>query len=298
MYISLNLRVAALATLALASLGDLNAAIAAPMFGQQEVDPNKFVAIASPYGGNAHQLLIVEQISNVRPCWSESGSSPTAINPLLVEFDFTDICGRSTDSNGYSMRVGGEDLNWRYSLRAVKRGNDLWLVGAPNLDRTAPELLIGRTRGYTSGFAKFYLEPGWRLTKRSYEGASLGHIYLTNNQTLASLNAAALAARPVLTPPVATKPVNPVASVTPPVYQPVVRPVVTPAERPKPVAQNRRPSLWERIFGSSRRTTEVTKTSSVSVSNPGNSSTAATTSNSAIGNSTDFVVPTIVITQP
>jgi N-acetylmuramoyl-L-alanine amidase len=278
MHISLNLRLAALATLALAALGQATPAIAQSMFGQQEIDSSRFVAVASPYGGNAHQLLIIKQLSNVRSCWSESGTSPTVINPLLVEFDFTDICGRSTDSNGYSMRVGGEDQNWRYSFRVVKRDGDLQLIAAPNIDRTLPELLIARTRGYTSGFAKFYFEPGWRLTERSYQGASVGHVYLTNDQSIASLNATAIAARPVFTPvftrPVATTPgypsspvftnpgsnnlVIPPTSVAPISVAPTpVAPISVPSVQvPRPVTQpqpnkvqKRRSSWFQQLFG-------------------------------------------------
>uniref|UniRef100_A0A832H2Y8 DUF3747 domain-containing protein n=1 Tax=Oscillatoriales cyanobacterium SpSt-402 TaxID=2282168 RepID=A0A832H2Y8_9CYAN len=251
----LNLRIAALATLALSSVGYSQSAIANSLFSQLEVDQSRYVMVASPYGGNLHQLLILKQISNARPCWSESGSSPTTINPLLLEFDFTDICGRSTDSNGYSVRVGSEDLNWRYSFRVVKRNNDLHLIAASNVDRSAPELLIARTRGLTQGFAKFYPEPGWRLAERSYQGSSVGHIYLTHDQSLASLNAAAIASRPVSSPvpwtPVATPVVNtpvptaPVVTIKPAPIVSTPQPVVQPA-KPKPASKR---SWWQRIFG-------------------------------------------------
>jgi len=266
---ALNLRLATLATLALAAFGQTTPAIAQSMFGQQEINQSRFVAVASPYGGNAHQLLIIKQLSNVRSCWSESGASPTVINPLLVEFDFTDICGRSTDSNGYSMRVGGEDLNWRYSFRVVKRDGDLQLIAAPNIDRSSPELLIARTRGYTSGFAKFHFEPGWRVTERSYQGTSVGHVYLTNDQSIASLNATAIAARPVFTRPVATAPSYPSSPVftnpssnnvviAPIAVSPIsVSPISVPSvQAPRPITQpqpkkvqKRRPSWFQQLFG-------------------------------------------------
>lgn len=291
MSILFNRRFATLATLVLASVGCSQSAIANQLFSQQEVDQNQFAVIASPYGGNLHQLLIVKQISNARRCWSESGSSPTIINPLLAEFDFTDICGRSTDSNGYSMRVGSEDQNWKYRFQVVKRGEDLHLVAFPTVDRSAPELLIARTRGYTPGFAKFYMEPGWRLTERSYQGQSLGHVYLTNDQSLASLNAAAIAARPVATPPVATKPpVSPAPNTKPPVAAPPTTPPVAaqPKPQPKPPvkpSQNRRLSVWERLFGE-RRSPQPVQTRSVSTPEP----QTTTSGNSAPGN---FVVPVV-----
>jgi N-acetylmuramoyl-L-alanine amidase len=153
--------------------------VKAAQFGQQEVDQGKFVAVAAPVrGGSAHQLLVIEQLSNARPCWSESGSAPVAVDPLLVNFDFTGICGRSTDSNGYSIRVNGQDFGLKYSLRVVNRNGDLLLLGAPS-DRTAKEIEIGRANGSTPGFTKLQLNNGWRFTKRTYDGRTLGHVYLT-----------------------------------------------------------------------------------------------------------------------
>jgi N-acetylmuramoyl-L-alanine amidase len=153
--------------------------LAASQFGQKEVDQTKFIAIASPYrNGAAHQLLVVEQVTDARPCWSESGTAPTLINPLLLQFDFTGICGRSTDANGYSIRMSGEDLALRYSLRVLTRGEDLVLVGAPR-DRGGEEIIVGRTSGKTTDFAKIILSDGWRFTKRTLGDRTLGHVYLT-----------------------------------------------------------------------------------------------------------------------
>ncbi|HEY9700711.1 MAG TPA: DUF3747 domain-containing protein [Trichocoleus sp.] len=151
----------------------------AGQFGQKEVDQSKFVAVASPFqGGNAHQLLIIEQVSSARPCWNEVGAAPVKVDPLLTTFDFTGICGRSTDSNGYSIRVNGEDLGLQYSLRVVKKDNDMLLVGAPR-DRSKPTFLLGHTNGVSNDFAKISLEPGWKFTKRMYGESVLGHVYLT-----------------------------------------------------------------------------------------------------------------------
>jgi N-acetylmuramoyl-L-alanine amidase len=176
-------RLAALAAVATttvaSSISAVSPAFAATQFGQKEVDQTKFVAISSPYrGGTAHQLLIVEQVSDSRPCWSESGTQPTLIDPLLLKFDFTGVCSRSTDSNGYSIRVNGEDLGLNYSLRIVKQGDDNLLVGAPN-DHSTKDIIIGRTHSAVSDFAKIDLDPGWRFTKRVYGDRTLGHIYLT-----------------------------------------------------------------------------------------------------------------------
>jgi N-acetylmuramoyl-L-alanine amidase len=173
-------RFVALAALSVTSaLAVATPTFSASQFGQKEVDQTKFVAIASPYqAGKAHQLLVVEQISDSRPCWTESGSAPTLVNPLLMQFDFTGVCDRKTDANGYSIRMNGEDLAMRYSLRVLHRDNDMVLVGAPR-ERGAQEIIIGRTAGATTDFAKITLDPGWRFTKRTLGDRTLGHVYLT-----------------------------------------------------------------------------------------------------------------------
>ena len=172
---SLRLQLIAFSTLALGVSSVPKVAIAA-VFNNQEIDQRKVIAVAAPYNnGTSHQLLILEQVAENRSCWGESGSSPTTVDPLLVKFDFTGICNRSTDSNGYSVRVGGEDLGWKYSLRLTKQQNDLVLVAFSNTDRSAPEIEIGRTYGTPQGFSKIVLNPGWRLTKRVFNGQPQGH---------------------------------------------------------------------------------------------------------------------------
>ncbi len=186
---TLKLQAATLATAAISTLSSLipfTAPANAYTFGQQEVTQSKFAVVAVPGYNNTRNLLIIEQKSNERPCWSESGSAPVRVDPLLLNFNFDGICGRSVDSNGYSLRMGGEDLALDYSLRVVNRGDDIVLMARNNRDRNAPEVQIGRTYGVINDFSKIQLNPGWRLTKRTYNGQSLGHVYLTNDLTLAA----------------------------------------------------------------------------------------------------------------
>ncbi|WP_448562041.1 DUF3747 domain-containing protein [Trichothermofontia sp.] len=175
-------------------------AVNAAVFGQQEVDQSKLIAIAAPRGNTGvYQLLILEQTSVQRPCWAESGSNPIRVDPLLLTFNFTGICDRKTDSNGFSIRMGGEDLALSYSLRVVRTDRDLILIGYPNRDRNAPVIEIGRAYGVAPGeFAKIILNPNWRFAKRTYGGKTLGHIYLTTDASLAEI--AATTAPPDLTP--------------------------------------------------------------------------------------------------
>lgn len=216
---SLRLRFAAFTAATLSSIGLFAATPAqANTFGKTEVRQDRLIAVAAPVGSTRHQLLILEQISNDRPCWRETGSNPVEVDPLLLDFDFTGICGRSTDSNGYSIRVGDRDLGMQYSLRVVRDGDDLVLMGTPFGARSGGPLEIGRARGVSSGFVKLQLNPGWRFTKRNYDGRTLGHVYLTNDLTLSELTTST---------PVATRPT--------PTPQPTKPPVTTPVPPAQPV---------------------------------------------------------------
>ena len=184
----------------------------AQTFNQQELaNPSRLIAVASPVGsGGSHQLLLIEQITDKRPCWAESGANPTIVNPLLLTFDFTGICGRSLDSNGYSIRMAGQDLGFDYSLSIIRTANDMVLVGRNPLRRRDPVVEIGRTNGITNDFAKITLNPGWRFTRRTYQGQVLGHFYLTNDRTLAEVGGSApVPSNPPTTPTKPTTPTTP-----------------------------------------------------------------------------------------
>jgi N-acetylmuramoyl-L-alanine amidase len=180
------LRVAVITTASCFTIGGFSPATAS-VFENIEVDPNDFIAIAVQYQDNVHKLLIVEQVSSDRACWSENNSespnNPVLVDPLLMTFDFTGICQRNTDSNGYSIRMNGQDLGSDYLLTLVEREGEIVLVGIPRpwAGRKLPRIEVGRTRGYADGNEKIFLDPGWRFTKRTYQGRVLGHVYLTND---------------------------------------------------------------------------------------------------------------------
>ncbi len=210
----------------------------AGLFSHSEVEPANFVAVASPIGGGVkHQLLILEQVKPIgksRACWVEETvvgtTSVTGIKPLLLDFDFTGVCDRKTDSNGYSIRVAGVDLGLRYRLNMVRRNGDILLMGLPN--GSGPELEIGRVGGITPGFAKIVLNPGWRLGRRTFQGKPLGHIYLVTDSVPAGL-AIVPVPQPVTTgSPVPSQPTpadKPASAVTPAQSRPTSQqPVTTP----------------------------------------------------------------------
>jgi hypothetical protein len=149
-------------------------------FGQKDVVQSKFIAVAVPLNGNAYKLSILEQISHTKKCWNVSGKNPTKVELLLLKFNFSGICSRNTDSNGYSIRQGGKDLALDYLLKIQNRKQELVLVGVPRLGQQGKVLEIGRTHGIASHKpVQITLNPGWRFARRTFSGKSLGHIYLT-----------------------------------------------------------------------------------------------------------------------
>jgi hypothetical protein len=149
------------------------------LFGKAELDPQKFLVVAAPIGSSSRsQLNIYEQVSGRRPCFAVATGRPAVVNPLLSSFDFSGICGRYIDANGYSVRVGNIDLATVYRLSVVNQDSDILLMALPTRPGAGPEMVVGRTLGSGTGFLKLELEPGWRLARRTFRGRSLGHVYL------------------------------------------------------------------------------------------------------------------------
>jgi len=221
---SFALSAAALSTVSLAAsalspIGISSAQAASSLFSEQSVDASQFVVMAAPRNDTDYNLVVIEQKSSRRDCWSESNG---VVNPLLLDFDFSGICGRATDSNGYSLRMAGEDLGLKYSLRLVDRGNYVALLAAPNR-RNQSTLEIGRTKAVGQDYLAIDLNPGWNLSRRVYDGKALGHIYFSNETALANTVAAAPAGQPAVSKPVISKPV-------------ISRPVVSKPVTSKPIA--------------------------------------------------------------
>ena len=148
------------------------------LFTTAEVDQTKFVMVAAPIGsGASSQLNIYEQRTNARPCYEMSGSAPAVVNPLLATFDFTGICGRYMDSNGYSVRIGEIDYGSAMRLRVEILEEDIVLMSTgPN----GGEVVMARAGGIDDGYVELKLEPGWSLKRRHYGERALGHLYVHN----------------------------------------------------------------------------------------------------------------------
>jgi hypothetical protein len=160
----------------------LQPARAQALFGALDVEQERFVLVAAPIGskGDRYQLNIYEQINNRRPCFATGQGLPSPVNPLLATFDFTGICSRYIDANGYSLRVGGSDLATSYRLMVRSEPTGTVLVALPTKAGAGPEMIVARSGGPISGFHKLQPEPGWMLMRRTYGGRRLGHLYVYN----------------------------------------------------------------------------------------------------------------------
>ncbi|MEO1068635.1 MAG: DUF3747 domain-containing protein, partial [Cyanobacteria bacterium J06638_6] len=165
--------------------------ILAQQFGNIAVNEANFLVVAVPGSvAQPHKLYIVEQLQVSPSCWEilNPGGEPTQVNALWNTFDFSGICRLQRDSNGYAVRLNGQDVSGaRFEVN--ERDGDLLLQFAPSTI-SRDRITIGRTNGISpNGFTQIDLNPGWTLTKRTFEDqiVSSNLVYFTNDLTLAQL---------------------------------------------------------------------------------------------------------------
>lgn len=189
-WLGLGLTAAVAGGAAMAALTLPGAGVALSLFSAQPLDGSRFAVLARPVGAGDWNLLVLEQVRAQPRCWEQRPDG--LIDPALNRFDFTGICSRYLDSNGYSLRVGEEDLASRYRLRLEQRGNGLALLA---MSPSQPvQLLVGRAAvplRDRDGFVQIQLEPGWQLQRRLYGQQSLGHVYFAHGTPLTQLLASA-----------------------------------------------------------------------------------------------------------
>ena len=170
----------ALATLALAtalspSPGLLPQVGAEGLFNSAPVQASSFAVLGRPVGSDDWTLVVLEQL-RARPfCWTPRPDG--LVDPTLNRFDYTGICGRFIDSNGYSLRVADNDLNHTYRLRLQQKGGELQLLASSPSQAT--ELVVGRgtiPRRHRDLFVSLQLEPGWELQRRMFGPRSLNNL--------------------------------------------------------------------------------------------------------------------------
>jgi hypothetical protein len=160
------------------------------LFNSAPVDAPSFAILARPVADDDWSLVVLEQLQPRPFCWTPRPDG--LVDPTLNRFDYTGICGRFIDSNGYSLRIGDVDLGHAYRLRLQRQGNELQLL-ASTASRSA-ELVVGRgtvPRRDRDLFVALQLEPGWELRRRMFGDRSLNHVYFSNGQPLDNLIAAA-----------------------------------------------------------------------------------------------------------
>lgn len=129
---------------------------------------------------------MLEQLKPSPACWRVR--SDGLVSPSLVRFDFSGICNRYIDSNGYSLRINQKDLATSHSLQLVQEGRNLLLLGIPQATGSAlvvASAAINNKVG-NDGFLALQLAPGWQLSRRTYNGQGLSHIYFSTTKTSSS----------------------------------------------------------------------------------------------------------------
>lgn len=206
------LRAAGLTAVGLLSVGHLQESAAKSLFDSTAVPQERFAVLAQPIGRDQWKLLVLEQIKAQPRCWTPRQDG--LVEPSLNRFNFSGICKRYLDSNGYSLRSGGQDLGTRFRFRLKPSGRSLRLEALDPQRRTP--LLVGQARiprRDANGFVPLQLEPGWDLERRVYRGRPLNHLYfahqtpvnrllaLANNRGQGSGFARLGAAKPPVVPP-------------------------------------------------------------------------------------------------
>lgn len=165
-------------------------AMAAGLFQSTTVDAERFSVLARPVGDNDWTLLVLEQLAAQPSCWLARPDG--LVDPTLNRFDFTGICNRYLDSNGYSLRVADQDLGTSYRLQVQQVGSRLELQAVS--PRNSAVLVVGRAEvplRDRDGFVALKLEPGWDLQRRTYEQRALTHLYFASPAPLEQLIARA-----------------------------------------------------------------------------------------------------------
>ena len=149
------------------------------VFDSQPLRQERFAVLAQPVGRSDWKLLVLEQIKQRPLCWTKRVDG--LMDPTLNTFNFAGICSRYLDSNGYSLRSGGEDLGSRYRLNLRQKGNMLELLAGHGGSTT--QITIGRAvipSRDRNGFVRLRLNDGWRLERRAYRGRTLSHVYFAH----------------------------------------------------------------------------------------------------------------------
>ena len=144
------LRAAGLTAVGLLAAGLSQEGSARALFDSAAVPEEHFAVLAQPIGRAQWKLLVLEQIKAQPRCWRARQDG--LVEPSLNRFNFSGICKRYLDSNGYSLRSGGQDLGTRFRFRLKPSGASLRLE-ALDPQQLAPILVAQASADW---------EPRWR----------------------------------------------------------------------------------------------------------------------------------------
>ena len=185
------LRAAGLTAVGFLAAGLPQKSTARALFDSAAIPQERFAVLAQPIGRAQWKLLVLEQIKASPRCWKTGQDG--LVEPSLNRFNFSGICKRYLDSNGYSLRSGGQDLGTRFRFRLKPSGASLRLEALDPQQR-AP-ILVGQAavpaHRDPNGFVALQLEPGWALERRVYQGRPLNHLYFAHHDPVNRLLALA-----------------------------------------------------------------------------------------------------------
>lgn len=189
-----------------AGLLPLSLAHAAVPFGSEAIAAGSAIALAQPLASGGWNLVVIEQRQPAPPCWRHNSDGTVT---TYETYQPETVCGRYLSNSAYSLRIASTDLRHPWRLRVEEQGGQLQLLASGNPQ--APPLLVGSGQAVNpssgSGLVALQLHEGWSLERRTYQGRSLGHLYVANAEPLPVLQARAagteglLAAMPAPPPP-------------------------------------------------------------------------------------------------
>ena len=133
------------------------------LFDSVAVPQKQIAVLAQPIGRAQWKLLVLEQIKAQPHCWRARQDG--LVGPRLNRLNHSGTCKRYLNSNGYSLRSGGQDLGTRFRFRLKPSGASLRLEPLDPQQR-AP-LLVGQAaipaRRDPNRFVALQLEPSRAL---------------------------------------------------------------------------------------------------------------------------------------
>ena len=136
-----------------------------------------------PRGYSRQRILnVIRQLSPARSCWKARDDDSVQID--LKDWNWTGVCARFVNANGYSVRMRGVDFQQDSDLVLEQEGPYVVLYTKNRFtDQVEPiPVAVARTRPESQESSYLMkLLPGWRLEQREFNGRKLGHVYFSHD---------------------------------------------------------------------------------------------------------------------